>query len=449
MFKLAPSLVGAAVGSALALLGTVILPLHSLASPAPPASSAELYRALKLFGEVFEIVRTDYVDKPNDAKLVASAVKGMLAGLDPHSSYLDPQTFRDMQEQTSGKFSGVGMEVTKVGDRFKVISAIDGTPAARAGIRTGDVIAAVDGKPAEGSTLAELADELRGPAGTKVKLNISHGDNGAPIELALTREVITLPSVQHRVEGDDVGYIRISQFDDGTTDELTRAVADLSRKIPEDHLDGYILDLRNDPGGLLDQAVSVSDAFLSRGEIVSIRWRDRKIQRFDAQSGDLIQGRPLVVLINGGSASASEIVAGALQDHKRATIVGSQSFGKGSVQTIIPLGKRYGALRLTTGRYYTPSGRSLQAQGITPDIEVLQTMPQQASAQQRPVSEASLRGHLEANGPEKTGSPSFIPPDRRDDRALQAALALLRGTADPVASRSRQAQATQSPGSSR
>jgi carboxyl-terminal processing protease len=441
MFRLAPSIVGAVVGSALALLGTVILPCHSLASPAPPANSAGLYPAQKLFDEVLEIVRADYVDKPNDAKLVTSSIKGMLAGLDPHSSYLDPQTFRDMQEQISGKFGGVGMVVTKVGDRFKVISAIDSTPAARAGIRTGDAIAAVDGKPAKGSTLAEIADQLRGPAGTKVKLEIRHGDNGAPIELTLTREVIALPSVQHRVEGDDVGYIRISQFDDGTTDELTAAVADLSRKIPENRLKGYILDLRNDPGGLLDQAVSVSDAFLTRGEIVSIRGRGRKTHRFDAKSGDLTNGRPLVVLINGGSASASEIVAGALQDHKRATVVGSQSFGKGSVQTIIPLGKKYGALRLTTGRYYTPSGRSLQAQGITPDIDILQTVAQQASAPQRPVSEASLRGHLKANGPEKSGSQNFIPPDRKDDRALQSALALLRGTTAPVASSSREAQA--------
>ena len=443
MSRFGPSILGAAVGSALTLVGTIVLPLHSHASPAPPASTASTYKALKLFGEVFDIVRADYVDKPDDAKLVTSSIKGMLSGLDPHSSYMDAQSFRDMEEETSGKFGGVGMEIAKVGDAFKVVSAIDGTPAARANVRGGDIIAAVDGKPTDGSTLAEIAEVLRGPAGTKVELKITRKDSAAPIDVTLTREIITLQSVKHQVEGDDIGYIKISQFDDDTTDELKKAIAGLSRKIPKDRLRGYIVDLRNDPGGLLDQAVSVSNAFLTQGEIVSIRERDRKLQRFDAKGGgDLIGGRPLIVLINGGSASASEILAGALQDHKRATIVGSQSFGKGSVQTIIPLGKGYGALRLTTGRYFTPSGRSLQARGITPDIEVLQTVPQQARAQQRPISEAALRGHLKASGPEKSGSQTYIPPDPKDDRALQEALALLRGTAVPAVSPSRQAQAT-------
>jgi len=441
MCRLAPSIIGAAVGSVLTLIGTAILPLHSHASPAPPASTAGVYKALKLFGEVFDVVRADYVDKPDDAKLVTSSIKGMLSGLDPHSSYLDARSFHDMQEQTSGKFGGVGLVITRVDGAFKVISPIDGTPATGAGIRGGDVIVAVDGKPTDGSTLEGIAEKLRGTVGTNVELKLIRKDAAAPIEVTLTREIITLPSVKHHVDG-DVGYIWISQFDDGTTHELEQAIGDLSRKISPDRFEGYILDLRNDPGGLLDQAVSVSNVFLTQGEIVSIRGRNNKIQRCDATSGDLIKGRPLVVLINGGAASASEIVAGALQDHKRATIVGSQSFGKGSVRTIIPLENGYGALRLTTGRYYTPSGRSLQAQGITPDIEVLQTVPQEARELQRPVSEASLQGHLKASGPEKSGSQTFIPPDPKDDRALQEALTLLRGTADHAAPQSRQAQAT-------
>ena len=426
MSRLAPSLIGIAVGSALTLVGTVFLPLHSHASPAPRTQTAS--RSLRLFGEVFNTVRADYVDKPDDAKLVASAIKGMMSGLDPHSSYLDAQRFRDMEQQTSGKFGGLGMIVTKIGTSFKVDSSIDDTPAARANVRGGDVIARVDGRSTDGLTLAELADTLRGPAGTTVELELIRKDNTSPVDLTLTRQMITLRTVAYRPEGDDVGYIKISAFDDNTTAGLKKAIADLSRRIPRDRLKGYILDLRNDPGGLLDQAVSVSDAFLTHGEIVSLRGRHGEHQLFDASPGDLIDGSPLIVLVNGGSASASEIVAAALQDDKRATIVGSQSFGKGSVQTIVPLGKGLGALRLTTGRYYTPSGRSLQAQGITPDIVVLQTTPQADQTLQHPYSEAGLRGHLKSSGPEKDGSQTFIPSDPKDDRALQKALALLRGT---------------------
>jgi carboxyl-terminal processing protease len=429
MSKLGPSLIGFALGSALALVGAVILPPHSSAFPAPPGSTASAYKSLKLFGEVFDIVHADYVDKPNDAKLVASAIKGMMSGLDPHSSYLDARGYRDMQEQTSGRFAGLGMVVARVDGALKVLSAMDGTPAARAHISGGDVIAEVDGKPTEGLTPMQVAEQLRGPAGTTVQVELLRKDDTAPIELTLTRELITLHSVRDQVEGNDIGYIRISQFDDTTTRELKSALGDISRKIPPDRLKGYILDLRNDPGGLLDQAVSVSGAFLTGGEIVSIRGRDRQFQRFDATASDLIHGSPLIVLVNGGSASASEIVAGALQDHKRATVIGSQSFGKGSVQTIIALGNGLGALRLTTGRYYTPSGRSLQARGITPDIEVLQTVPAGERTLGFQGGEAALRGHLESIGPEKSGSPTYIPPDQKDDRALQAAIALLHGSA--------------------
>ena len=428
MCRLAPSIVGAAVGSALTLLGTVILPLHSRASPAPPAGTAKAYKSLKLFDEVFDTVRADYVDKPNDAKLVASAINGMVSGLDPHSSYLDRQAFRNMQEQTSGKFGGLGMVVTKADASFKVVSSIDDTPAARAGIRGGDVIAQVNGNPTKELTLTQLVETLRGQPGTKVRLELTRKGDAAPIDLTLTRRIIAVHSVHDRIEGDNVGYIKIAQFDDTTTGELKNTIADLSRRIPKDRLKGYILDLRNNPGGLLDQAVSVSDAFLTRGEIVSIRGRRGEYQQFVAKRGDLIDGSPLIVLVNGGSASASEIVASALQDQKRATVVGSQSFGKGSVQSIIPLGKEYGALRLTTGRYFTPSGRSLQAQGVTPDIVVLQTVPEAERTLQHPISEAGLRGHLKSSGPEKTGSQTYIPPDPKEDRALQEALGLLRGS---------------------
>ncbi len=441
MPRFAPSLIGAAVGSALTLVGTVILPLHSRASPAPPTNTARVYKSLKLFGEVFDIVRADYVDKPSDAKLVASAIKGMMSGLDPHSTYLDQQAFRNMEEQTSGKFGGLGMVVTKADASFKVVSSIDGTPAAEANIRGGDVIAEVNGKSTEGLTLTQLVETLRGQPGTQVRLELTRKGDTTPIDLTLMRRIITVHSVHDRIEGDNIGYIRIAQFDDTTTGELKNAIADLSREIPKDRLKGYILDLRNNPGGLLDQAVTVSDAFLTRGEIVSIRGRDKEYQRFDATSGDLTKGSPLIVLINGGSASASEIVAGALQDQKRATVVGSQSFGKGSVQSIIPLGKGHGALRLTTGRYFTPSGRSLQAQGVTPDIVVLQTVPEAALALQHPFSEAGLRGHLKSSGPEKTGSQTFIPPDPKEDRALQEALGLLRGTVANAAFPPRQKQA--------
>jgi carboxyl-terminal processing protease len=436
MLRLAPCFAGAAVGSALTLFVTALFPAASIPfeSAASPAVGAGSLNSLKLFDSVFATVRADYVDKPDDARLIDAAIKGMLSGLDPHSSYLDAESFRDMQAQTSGKFGGVGMVVSRVGASFKVISSIDDTPAARAGVLGGDLLAQVDGKPLQGLTLTQVAEKLRGPAGTTVRVELLRDDTPAPIELTLTRQIIKLHSVDHRVEGDDIGYIRISQFDDLTTTELKRAIGDLAQKIRRDRLKGYILDLRNDPGGLLDQAVSVSATFLPGGEVVSIRGRDAVVQRFDARGGDLTQGSPLVVLINGGSASASEIVAGALQDHKRGTIVGSQSFGKGSVQTIIPLGKRDGALRLTTGRYYTPSGRSLQATGITPDIAVAQPIPAGVKDPSPPISEAGLRDHLTSEGPEKSGSPSFIPADPNDDRALQEALKLLRGTVADAAS---------------
>jgi carboxyl-terminal processing protease len=311
-----------------------------------------------------------------------------------------------------------------------VVSPIDDTPAAKAGILAGDVINQVDGAPVKGMTLTQAVEKMRGTPGTEVRLEILRKGKDEPINLTLVREIIKVSAVRQEVEGDDVGYIRLTQFTGRVSDDLKQAVQTLQAKIPSDQLKGYVLDLRNNPGGLLDQAVRVAGAFLVSGEIVSIRGRDSDhVQRFNAVPGDLIDGKPLIVLINGGSASASEIVAGALQDQKRATIVGSRTFGKASVQTIIPLGAGNGALRLTTARYYTPSGRSIQAQGIAPDIQVLQDVPKEvADAQTQTRSESSLPGHLKAEGEEENGSQSYIPKDQKDDKALQTALALLRGT---------------------
>jgi carboxyl-terminal processing protease len=424
--------VGAATGVALLAFG--LSPGYPQGGPrgtAPStAPSAETSKQLEVLGKVLDIVRSDYVDKPNDDKLLTAAIDGIVKSLDPHSSYMDAKSYRDMQATTSGQFGGLGMQVNMEDGVLKVVSPIDDTPAARAGILAGDVINEVDGAPVKGMTLTQAVEKMRGTPGTEIKLEILRKGKDEPLNLTLVREIIKVSSVRQEVEGDDVGYIRLTQFTGRVSDDLKQAVQTLQTKIPSDKLKGYILDLRNNPGGLLDQAVRVAGAFLVSGEIVSIRGRDTDhVQRFNAVPGDLIDGKPLIVLINGGSASASEIVAGALQDQKRATIVGSRTFGKASVQTIIPLGAGNGALRLTTARYYTPSGRSIQAQGIAPDIQVLQDVPKEvADAQPQTRSESSLPGHLKAVGEEENGSQSYIPKDQKDDRALQTALALLRGT---------------------
>jgi carboxyl-terminal processing protease len=395
------------------------------------AAVADIYRQLNLFGDVFERVRADYVEKPDDSKLIESAINGMLAGLDPHSSYMDPKSFRDMQVQTRGEFGGLGIEVLMEDGLIKVVAPIDETPAAKAGILANDLIIKLDDDQVQGMTLNQAVEKMRGPANTKIKITIMRKGQDKPIEVSLTREVIRVRSVRSQVEGDDVGYIRMTQFTEQTTDGLKKAITDITAKVSNDKLKGYILDLRNNPGGLLDQAISVSSAFIQRGEIVSTRGRNpEETQRFTAHGGDLTKGKPLIVLINGGSASASEIVAGALQDQKRATILGTRSFGKGSVQTIMPLGSDNGALRLTTARYFTPSGRSIQAKGIVPDIEVLQNLPDdiKAKTDTSTKGEASLRGHLQGDaGKEQTGSQSYIPPDQKNDKALNMAEDLLRG----------------------
>jgi carboxyl-terminal processing protease len=310
----------------------------------------------------------------------------------------------------------------------KVVAPIDDTPAAKAGIRAGDMITHIDDEAVQGLTLNQAVEKMRGPVNTKIKLKILRKGADKPLDIAITRETIRVRSVRSHTEGDDVGYVRITQFNEQVADGLRKAINDITNQLGADKVKGYVIDLRNNPGGLLDQAISVSDAFLERGEIVSTRGRDpEETLRVNARPGDLTKGKPVIVLINGGS----EIVAGALQDHRRATLVGTRSFGKGSVQTIIPMGSGSGALRLTTARYFTPSGRSIQAKGITPDIEVLQDVPEDIQARAAITEtrgESSLRGHLKAEGDEAGGSQSYVPPESKDDKALNTALDLIRGT---------------------
>jgi carboxyl-terminal processing protease len=420
-------LFGALAGAAVTLVA--VQPSRLMFSSAR-AAQGDTYRALVLFGGVFERVRAHYVDKPDDRKLIESAINGMLSGLDPHSSYMDSGSFRDMEAQTRGEFGGLGIEIALENGFINVVSPIDDSPAAKAGIRAGDLITHLDDEPVQGLTLDQAVEKMRGPEHSVIRLRIMRKGAEAPIEIAITRARIQMRSVRTKVEGSDVGYIRITQFTEQTTDGVRTAIRQITSQIRNDNLKGYVIDLRNNPGGLLDQAVSVSGAFLERGEIVSTRGRDpEETERFNARSGDLTKAKPLIVLINGGSASASEIVAGALQDHRRATLIGTRSFGKGSVQTIIPLGGGNGALRLTTARYFTPSGRSIQAKGISPDIEVLQDIPEEEKARMIEIEgESSLRGHLKGEGGEEAGSQSYVPADEKDDKALAMALELLRGT---------------------
>jgi carboxyl-terminal processing protease len=419
-------LLSAAAGAALTVIATQ--PRIALDGSSAKAAAADTYRQLTLFSDVFAQIRSDYVEKPDDGKLIESAINGMLAGLDPHSSYMDPKTFRDMQTDTRGEFGGLGIEVSMEDGLIKVISPIDETPAAKAGVMANDIITHINDEPAQGLTLAQAVEKMRGPRDTTIKLKIMRKGSDKPIEVSITRDLVRVVPVRWHLEDGDVGYIRITQFNGQTTAGLKNAIGTLTAQ-SRDKLKGFIVDLRNNPGGLVEQAVSVSNAFLKRGEIVSTRGRHADDnQRFGARAdGDLSKGKPVIVLINGGSASASEIVAGALQDHKRATIVGTRSFGKGSVQTIIPLGSESGALLLTSARYFTPSGRSIQARGISPDIVVQQDVPAEVKPDADIPSEASLPGHLSAEGPEQTGSQSYVPPDPKNDKALHLALDLIRG----------------------
>ncbi len=332
-------------------------------------SDAEIYELLNLLGDAFERVRSGYVDEVDEQKLVETAISGMLSALDPHSSYLDSKTFQEMQVRNKGEFGGLGIEVTMENGVVKVVSPIDDTPAFEAGIQTGDFITHIDGDPVIGLTLSDAVDRMRGPVGKKIVITIVRKDID-PFDVEIIRATIKIRTVRSRVI-DNIGYVRITQFNAQATAGLEKAFRKFKKEAGDKPLQGVVLDLRSNPGGLLEQAISVSDVFLEKGEVVSIRSEKRpeEAQRFNARPGDLTEGLPVVVLVNGGSASASEIVAGALQDHGRATIIGTQSFGKGSVQTILPM-KGYGALKMTTSRYYTPSGRSIHSIGIAPDIVV-------------------------------------------------------------------------------
>jgi carboxyl-terminal processing protease len=399
---------------------------HSAISP-----NSEIYGQLDLFGRVLEHVRDDYVEKPDDAMLIETAINGMLAALDPHSSYLNAKNYRDMQVQTRGEFGGLGIEVTMELGVLKVVSPIDDTPAAKAGLQANDLITRIDGQPIAGLTLEQAVDKMRGQVNTSITVTIVRKSKAEPFDVKLVREVIHINPIKSRLEG-DVLYVKIASFSELTHANLVKQVTDLKKSAGK-NLKGYVVDLRNDPGGLLDQAILVTDDFLETGSIVLTKGRGlEETQRANAKPGDITDGKPIVVLINGGSASASEIVAGALQDQQRATIVGTRSFGKGSVQTIIPLGGN-GALRLTTARYYTPSGRSIQAKGIDPDVVVEQDLPPelQARTSRGQIGEASLRGHLRQNREtddkvkEESGSSSYVPLEAEKDKQLQYALKLL------------------------
>ena len=407
-------------------------------SQSASAANSEIYRQLDLFGEVLERVRSDYVEKPEDGKLIESAINGMLTALDPHSAYLNPKHFRDMQVQTRGEFGGLGIEVTMENGVVKVVSPIEDTPASKAGLMSGDLITHLDKEQILGLTLQEAVEKMRGPVNSPITLTVLRKGVEDPFDVKVTRDVIHINPVKYNAEGDDVGYIRVTTFNEQTTANLQKAVEDLKKQLGP-NLKGYVLDLRNNPGGLLDQAISVSDAFLDQGAIVLTRGRNlEETQRSNARQGDITDGQKIVVLINGGSASASEIVAGALQDHHRATILGTRSFGKGSVQTIIPLGSN-GALRLTTARYYTPSGRSIQAKGIAPEVVVEEELPdelKQKAEAQGTRGEANLRGHLKgdseeegaaAEAEEESGSSAYVAPEKDKDTQLKYALDLLRG----------------------
>ena len=379
-------------------------------------NSTDVYRLLNLFGDVFERVRSDYVETPTDEELIEAAITGMLTSLDPHSSYMNLKNYKEMQVNTRGAFGGLGIQVSMDKGVVKVISPIDDTPAYRAGIEAGDYITHLDGKMVQGMTLQDAVEKMRGKVGADIKLTIRRKGTPDPFDVTVTRAVIKITSIRSRLEG-KIGYVRITSFTEQSNSGLKKAVDKFDKELGDDLL-GIVLDLRNNPGGLLDQAIAVSDSFLERGEIVSTRSRNAEdTSRFSARPGDLAKGKPVVVLINGGSASASEIVAGALQDHKRAVILGTQSFGKGSVQTIMPL-PGHGAMRLTTARYFTPSGRSIQGEGVTPDILVepakIETIGRKAQRR-----EADLKGALKNNNVKETseGNDTKDEKSTKDDKA--------------------------------
>ncbi len=413
---------------AIAVLAVAALVLAFAAGGAGRAENAGgiTYRQLDLFGDVLERVRASYVEEVSDKELIEAAIEGMLSSLDPHSGYLSPESFDEMQVQTRGEFGGLGIEVTMEEGFVKVISPIEDTPADRAGIEAGDFVTHLDGESILGLTLGEAVERMRGEVGTDITLTVLREGADEALEITVTRDVITIRSVRWHMEN-QVGYLRIASFTEQTEDGMIEALEGMAEAVggtPQ----GVVLDLRNNPGGLLEQAVAAADIFLERGEIVSTRGRhEASSKRFNARPGDLAEGAPVVVLINGGSASASEIVAGALQDHRRAVVMGTRSFGKGSVQTIVPL-PGHGAMRMTTARYYTPAGTSIQAAGIHPDIVVEEATV--ADQERGPfTSEADLRNRLEGEGENGEAQASRRSERARADYQLARALDLLEGMA--------------------
>jgi len=388
----------------------------------------ETYRQLNLFGDIFERARSQYVEEVTDEQLIKNAIDGMLSNLDPHSSYLDEKDFADMRVNTKGEFGGLGIEVSMENGFVKVVSPIDDTPAFEAGVQAGDYITHIDDEPVLGLSLSEAVDKMRGKVGEPITIKIAREGEDEPFDITIKRDVIKITAVRSRVEENDIGYVRITTFNQNTEDNVKKAIKELKAEInKEQEKDpiGYVIDLRNNPGGLLDQAISVSDAFLDKGEIVSTRGRhDGDTKRDNATAGDLTEGKPIVVLINGGSASASEIVAGALQDHRRAIVLGTKSFGKGSVQTVVPI-PGHGAMRLTTARYYTPSGRSIQAEGITPDIIVEPAKIENLDKVQR-LRESDLKGALDNTKESRDGKKDEAE-EKPVDYQLSRAIDLLRG----------------------
>ena len=392
------------------------------ADAAKNADKSELYQQLNLFGDVLERVRRDYVEPVEEKTLIENAINGMLSALDPHSSYMNAKTYKDMQVQTKGEFGGLGIEVTMDNGLVKVVSPIDDTPAAKAGLQAGDLIFALDGEPVQGLTLQEAVEKMRGKVGTPIKISVRRAGKD-PFDVSLTREIIKVRSVRYRLEAGDIGYIRVTSFTEQTTPGVLDAIEKL-KKEAGGKLKGFILDLRNNPGGLLDQAIALSDAFLDKGEIVSVKARKNEdVQRWNAKAGDVANGLPIVVLMNGGSASASEIVAGALQDHKRAIVLGTRSFGKGSVQTIMQVAGG-GALRLTTALYFTPSGRSIQKEGIKPDIEVEQAKIENIQAKggfreenlRRSITNPNAKGEKGDDKKDEAKPEAAKPGDKKDDK---------------------------------
>lgn len=387
----------------------------------------DTYRQLNLLGDIFERVRGQYVEEVTDEQLVKNAIDGMLSNLDPHSSYLDEKDFENMRVNTRGEFGGLGIEVGMENGFVKVVSPIDDTPAYRAGMKAGDFITHIDEEPVMGLSLSEAVEKMRGRVGAEILLTVVREGVDEPFDVEIIRDIIKIRSVRNRIEQEDVGYIRITTFNQNTVTNVEDAIEKIKKEVKNPI--GYVLDMRNNPGGLLDQAIAVADAFLDKGEIVSTRGRqENDTKRDNATTGDLTDGKPIIVLINGGSASASEIVAGALQDHRRAIVLGTQSFGKGSVQTVIPI-PGHGAMRLTTARYYTPSGRSIQAEGIEPDI-IVEPARIETIEQRKRTTENDLKGALdkkEKKKSDKKDKDEKAEDDKPEDYQLSRAIDLLRG----------------------